>query len=151
MVTFPDNIVEVANKTRGGFNQALGLEFVSLTPDEIVGELEVADHHKQPYGLVHGGVYSAVIETLCSTGAALNVLGQGRTAVGLENTTSFIRAVRSGTLRGIATPLTKGRRSQVWEARITDARDRLVATGRVRLMVLEAGASAGGEKVGMVP
>jgi len=151
MATFPDNIVEVANKTLGGFNQALGLEFVSLTPDEIVAELEVADHHKQPYGLVHGGVYSAVIETLCSAGAALNVMSGGRTVVGLENNTSFLRAVRSGRLRGVATPLVMGRRSHVWEARITDGKDKLVATGRVRLIVLEPGAAAGGKKVGMAP
>ncbi len=149
MVSLPDNVVEVVNAQRGGFNQAIGLEFVSITPDEVVAQLTVDQRHKQPYGLVHGGVYSAMLETLCSTGAAMNVMTQGRSVVGLENTTSFLKAVRGGRLRGVATPLLAGRRSHVWEGRIYDDDERLVATGRVRLIVLEAGASAGGSKVGL--
>jgi uncharacterized protein (TIGR00369 family) len=122
----------------------MGLKFVEATPDEFVAELEVGDQHRQPYGLVHGGVYSAMIETVCSTGAALNVMPEGKSAVGLENSTSFLRAARSGTLRCTAGPLVRGRRSHVWQAQIHDDRGRLVATGRVRLLVLDPGAEADG-------
>jgi len=123
------------------------LRFRSATLDEVVAEVPVADHLLQPYGLVHGGVYSAMIETACSTGAALFALGRGQHTVGLDNTTSFLRAVRQGTLTVRATPLVRGRRSHVWEGRVTDDRGRLAAAGRVRLLVLDAGDEAAGEAV----
>ena len=137
------------NANLGGFNNTLGLRFIKATPNEYVAEIDIADHHLQPYGLVHGGVYAAMIETLCSTGAALTVWEENKHTVGLENNTSFLRAVRGGRLRCTAKPLVLGKRSHVWKAHVHDDRDRLVATGRVRLMVLEPGASAAGVKVGI--
>jgi uncharacterized protein (TIGR00369 family) len=145
-----ENLAEQANAVKGGFNTALGLEFIQVTTEEVIAEVVVKPAHLQPYGLVHGGVYAAMIETLCSTGAAINALARGQTTVGQENATSFIRAVRGGTLRGRATPLTRGRRSHVWEAKINDDQGRLVAAGRVRLLCLEAGAEAGGEEVKLI-
>ena len=142
-----ENMAEQINPHIGGFNRTMGLRFTLATADEVEAELEVGDQHRQPYGLVHGGVYAGMIETLCSTGAALYSLSRNQTAVGLENNTSFLRAVREGRLRCRAEPLARGRRSQVWEARITDDQDRLVASGRVRLLCLEAGAEAAGEVV----
>ncbi len=147
MNEIPENVIELINENLGEYNNALGLRFTKATPDEYVAEIEINDSHLQPYGLVHGGVYAGMIETLCSTGAALTVWEEKKTAVGLENTTSFLKAVRSGCLRGTARPLVLGKRSHVWEARIHDDRDRLVATGRVRLMVLEPGAEAAGVRV----
>jgi len=79
----------------------------------------------------------------------LNVILEGKSAVGLENSTSFLRAVRSGTLRCTARPVFKGRRSHVWEAQVTDDQNRTVATGRVRLIILESGAEADGVAVGL--
>lgn len=145
-----ENVAAQANAVKGGFNTALGLDFVRVTTEEVVAEIVVRPDHLQPYGLVHGGVYASMIETLCSTGAAINALARGQTTVGQENATSFVRAVRGGTLRGRATPLARGRRSQLWEARIDDDQGRLVAVGRVRLLCLEAGAEAGGEEVKLV-
>ncbi len=147
MDVFPENVVNLINERLGGYNKAIGLRFVEASPDRFVAELEIDERHLQPYGLVHGGVYAGMIESLCSTGAALSVWNEGKNTVGLENTTAFLRAVRSGTLRGTARPLARGRRSHVWEAEIKDDRDRLVASGRVRLMVLDPGAEADGETV----
>jgi uncharacterized protein (TIGR00369 family) len=147
MDAFPENVVNLINERLGGYNNVIGLRFVEASPDRFVAELEVDERHLQPYGLVHGGVYASMIESLCSTGAALSVWNEGKSTVGLENTTAFLRAVRSGTLRGTARPLARGRRSHVWEAEIKDDRDRLVASGRVRLMVLDPGAEADGETV----
>jgi uncharacterized protein (TIGR00369 family) len=144
MSGFPENAVEMINELIGGFNKSMGLRFVKAAPNEFVAEIEIDERHLQPYGIVHGGVYAGMIETLCSTGAALNVFSERKSAVGLENTTSFLRAVRSGTLRCTARPVLTGRRSHVWEAQVTDNRDRLVATGRVRLMILEPGSAADG-------
>ncbi len=142
---------EQLNQHLGGFNKVMGLSFVRATPDEVAAELTVESHHLQPYGLVHGGVYTGMIESLCSTGAALWAMKDDRATVGVENSSSFLRGIREGRLRGNAVPLTRGRRSQVWEARIHDDQDRLVATGRVRLLCLEPGAAAAGETVRLKP
>ena len=149
MTAFPENVVELINDRLGGYNRTMGLRFVEAAEDRFVAELDIDEQHRQPYGLVHGGIYAGMIESLCSTGAALNVWHEGKSTVGLENTTTFLRAVRSGTLRGTARPLVRGRRSHVWEATIRDERRRLVASGRVRLLVLEPGAEADGETVSL--
>lgn len=115
----------------------MGLSIVKLEKDEVIIEWTVDGRHRQPYGLVHGGVHCGVVETACSLGAGMNAHGAG--VVGVENHTSFVRAVREGTLRATARPLHVGARAQLWEARIVDERDRLVATGRVRLFRVEAG------------
>ncbi len=149
MDEFPENVLKLINENLGGFNNALGLRFTKATRDEYVAELDINKSHLQPYGLVHGGVYAGMIETLCSTGAALTVWDEGKNAVGLENSTAFLKAVRSGRLRCTARPLVLGKRSHVWEAGIHDDQNRLVATGRVRMMVLEPGAEAAGVKIEM--
>jgi uncharacterized protein (TIGR00369 family) len=135
------------NDARGGWNQAMGIHFVSATADEVVAEMEIAAHHRQPYGIVHGGVHSGLIEAVASVGAALAALARSQSVVGLENHTSFLNAVREGKLRATARPLMRGRRTQVWEATVTDAEGRSVASGRVRFLALEAGASLVGETV----
>ena len=149
MGAFPDNVLELINANLGGFNNTLGLQFTKATPDEYVAEIEIADRHLQPYGLVHGGVYAGMIETLCSTGAALTVWGENKNTVGLENNTSFLKAVRVGRLRCTARPLILGKRSHVWEANIHDDQGSMVAIGRVRLMILEPGAVVAGREVSM--
>lgn len=143
----PENLVEILNNTLGGFNRAIGLYFTEATLSRIVAKVPVTETIFQPYGLVHGGVYSSIIESLCSAGAAMNVFTEGKSAVGIENSTSFLRAVRSGVLTGTAAPLTMGRRSHVWEAGVYDDQGRLAATGRVRLLILEEDSKAAGSKV----
>ena len=138
-------------ETLTGWNKAMGIHFLRATADEVVAELEVGEQHRQPYGIVHGGVHSGVIEALCSVGAALFALPLGLSVVGLENHTSFLKAVRSGRLTITATPLSRGRRAQVWEGNVRDADDRLVASGRVRLLCLPADAELAGQRVDMVP
>src|SRR4029077_15280844 len=105
--------------------------FVRATGDEVTAEMEVGPLHRQPYGIVHGGVHCGIIETICFTGAAPHALPRGQSVVGLENHTSFLHAVREGTLHATARPLMRGRRTQVWEATVNDAEGRAVATGRV--------------------
>jgi uncharacterized protein (TIGR00369 family) len=135
---------EFLNASPGGWPKAMGLRFVRATQDEVVAEWEVAPHHLQPYGIVHGGVHCGVIETLASAGAALVALARGQSVVGLENHTSFIRAVREGTLRATARPLSRGRTSQVWEASVADSEGRLVARGTVRLLCMSPEAPLAG-------
>ena len=147
----PQDYAETANQVADGWMRANGLRFVRATRDEIVAELEVGPHHLQALGLVHGGIHASIIETVCSFGAAINAYADGRTVVGLENHTSFLRAARSGILRATAKPITRGRRSQVWEATVADEKGRALATGRVRLIVLEQNAEVAGERVEYKP
>ena len=139
------------NGSLDGWNTAMGLRFVSATADEVVAELVIGPSHRQPYGIVHGGVHAGIIETAASVGAALHALPLGRSAVGLENHTSFLHAVREGTLRVTARPLSRGKRTQVWEGTVTDANGRVAATGRVRLLALEAEAPLAGQTVDVKP
>lgn len=141
------DLAPTLNETRDGWNAAMNLRFVRATLDEVVGELDIAPCHRQPYGIVHGGVHAGVIETLASVGAGLNAAARGQSVVGLENHTSFIHAAREGTLRATARPITRGRRTQVWEGTVVDATGRTVATGRVRLICLEAEVPLAGQTV----
>jgi uncharacterized protein (TIGR00369 family) len=142
-----DNFAARINAAGEGWMHAMGIVVTAAGADEVRCELEVDSRHHQGYGVVHGGVHSGIVETLASIGAALYAMPRGQSVVGLENHTSFMRAVRSGKLHARATPLTRGRRSQVWEASIWDEEERLVATGRVRLISLDAGAELAGEQV----
>jgi len=136
------------NESPEGWLQAMGVTITLATKDEVHAELIVDSQHLQPYGVVHGGVHSGVIESLASIGAYLFAQKYKQNVVGLENSTSFIRAVRAGTrLHAIATPVTRGRRTQVWEGRVLDDKDRVVATGRVRLLCLEPDQQLAGELV----
>lgn len=145
----PPNVLELINAHVTGFDAAMGLRYVRATARELIAETSIGDQHLQPYGLVHGGVYAGMIEALCSTGAALSVMERGGSAVGLENTTSFLRAARGGVLRCVARPLHQGRSTQVWQAEVRDGEERLLATGRVRLQVLERGQEAAGKVVAL--
>jgi uncharacterized protein (TIGR00369 family) len=115
----------------------MGIVILTATPEEVTCALEVGEKHHQGYGIVHGGVHSGVVETLASIGAALVAMPRRQRVVGLENNTSFIRAVRSGRLHANARPVTRGRTSQVWEAWIRDEKEQLVAQGRVRLLCVD--------------
>ncbi|HSD90574.1 MAG TPA: PaaI family thioesterase [Kofleriaceae bacterium] len=145
------DVAAMINANLGGWNTRMGLQFTKVTPDECIGELVVGEQHLQPYGIVHGGVHTGIIEAACSTGAAIVALARGQTVVGLENATSFITAARSGTLRVTATPVTRGRRTQVWEAVVTNEQGKTCATGRVRLLCLDAGSELAGEPAGLKP
>lgn len=130
-----------------GFDREMGFQLVHGDDREVVLEYEIDERHLQPYGIVHGGVHCAVIETACSMGAAFAAMPRGQSVVGVENHTSFIRAARTGTVRTTARPLVRGRRSQVWEARVEDQDGRLLATGRVRLLCLDEGSPLAGRPV----
>lgn len=120
-----------------GWVKEMGIVILTATADEVSCEWEVSEKHHQGYGIVHGGVHCGVIETLASVGAAVVAHPRGQRVVGLENNTSFIRAVRSGKLHALARPVTRGRSSQVWEVWIRDEKEQLVAQGRVRLLCVD--------------
>lgn len=112
-----------------------GIELTEATPDLATGRLVITEDHHQPYGVVHGGVYCTLAETIASTGAAVWAMAQGMAgAVGVSNTTNFLRATTSGTLIAEATPIHRGRSQQLWQVAITREDDgKLAAQSQVRL------------------
>jgi 1,4-dihydroxy-2-naphthoyl-CoA hydrolase len=119
-----------------GLDGLLGMRVEELSGDRVVVTCPVTPDLHQPFGLVHGGVYVALAETAASYGAAAWLGDRGGT-VGISNYTDFLRPVQEGTLRAEATPLARGRTTQLWQVAVSDDRDRLVAHGRVRLINLD--------------
>jgi uncharacterized protein (TIGR00369 family) len=142
-----EELAALMNQNRDGWSRATGLRYVRASPDEVIVEWDVRPEHLQAYGIVHGGVHAGVIETIASVGAALSAMSRGQHVVGLENHTSFLRAVREGTLRAVARPILRGRSTQVWEGTVSDAEGKAVASGRVRLLCLAGDATLAGSKV----
>jgi 1,4-dihydroxy-2-naphthoyl-CoA hydrolase len=116
----------------GDFVELVGLQITEVGPDRVVGSLEIRPQLLQPYGILHGGVLCSIVETVGSVGAAA-WFGDRGNVVGVSNTTDFIRATRSGTLDVVGTPIHRGRTSQLWVMEITDAGQRLIARGQLRV------------------
>lgn len=120
----------------GAFVQAAGLLVDEASGTLVKGHIELdADHHT-PWGIVHGGVYTTAVETAASIGASMAVQDKAMVAVGLTNTTHFLRSVSSGTAHVRAVPLNQGRSQQLWQVDVTDEAGRLLAHGEVRLQNL---------------
>ena len=99
------------------------------------GTLPVRPRVCQPFGIVHGGVYAAIAETLASQGTAMGVRAEGRVPLGMSNLTSFLRPVSQGSVHGEATAIHRGRTSWVWDVQMRDDDGRLCATSRVTIAV----------------
>jgi uncharacterized protein (TIGR00369 family) len=109
------------------------------TPERVSGSIAADERHHQPWGIVHGGLYTAAVETFATLGAYQAVKDQGRQAVGVSNTTDFLRPHRSGRLDAVATPIQQGRTQQLWQVEIRRPDDgKLVARGQVRLQNIDA-------------
>jgi 1,4-dihydroxy-2-naphthoyl-CoA hydrolase len=120
-----------------GFDGLLGLKLTELGDGLARGELAVRDELKQPYGLVHGGVFATMAESLASLATALAVAREGRQAMGQANQTSFLRPITAGTIHGVARARHRGRSSWVWDVEITDDAGRLCVLTRMTVAVRE--------------
>jgi 1,4-dihydroxy-2-naphthoyl-CoA hydrolase len=116
----------------------LGFEFVEADAEHVRGRVAVEDRVRQPLGLVHGGVYAALAESLCSAATYQAVAGDGQVAVGLSNHTSFLRPVTGGTVHADARRRHGGRTTWVWEVEFRDDADKLCALSRVTMAVRPA-------------
>ena len=120
-----------------GFDMELGLTYQEGTVDGARAQLQITDRLLQPYGLVHGGVYCSVIESMASVSGHVWLAEHGGgTVVGVNNNTDFLRAIGAGTVTAVCTPIHRGRRQQLWVTVITDEQGRTVARGQVRLQNL---------------
>jgi 1,4-dihydroxy-2-naphthoyl-CoA hydrolase len=130
--------VEQLSEAILGFDRLYGLELLSVSDTEVAGRVAVRDEIKQPAGLVHGGVYASIAESLASLATHVAVAGQGEMAMGLSNSTSFLRPVTEGTVHARGERLHRGRTTWVWDVRFTDDSDRVCAVTRMTIAVRPA-------------
>jgi uncharacterized protein (TIGR00369 family) len=116
------------------FVAAMGFQPDEMSGTRVTGTVELGPDHHTPWGVVHGGVYCAVVESAASIGASAAVADRGQFAVGVNNTTDFLRPVTTGRLDVVAEPVQQGRTLQLWQVQLTRVEDgKLVARGQVRL------------------
>jgi 1,4-dihydroxy-2-naphthoyl-CoA hydrolase len=105
-----------------------------LTATRVSGSVAADERHHQPWGIVHGGLYTTAIETVATLGAVEAVKEFGQQAVGVSNATDFLRPHRSGRLDINAVAIQQGRTQQLWQVEIRRREDqKLIARGQVRL------------------
>lgn len=122
----------------GTLLETLGIEVLEASGDRVVATMPVGPRVHQPFGLLHGGASVALAETAASIGATLHVARDGKQAVGMEINANHLRPMREGRLRAVATPLHRGRSTQVWQVELRDERERLVCASRCTLAVVGA-------------
>lgn len=123
-----------------GFDAFYGMQIDAASPDELRAHLLIEDHHRQPIGLLHGGVLASMAEALASIGAWL-AAGDGKVTSGINNNTSFLRPFLAGTVHAVARPRHSGRTTAVWEIEFTDDDGRLCALTRMTIAVRDAPAA----------
>jgi 1,4-dihydroxy-2-naphthoyl-CoA hydrolase len=121
-----------------GFDGLIGLELLEMTEELARARVPVREELTQPAGLVHGGVYASIAESLASWATALAVAPEGRRAVGLSNQTSFLRPITEGTVEAVARRRHRGRTTWVWEVEMSDGQGRLCTLTRMTIAVRDA-------------
>jgi 1,4-dihydroxy-2-naphthoyl-CoA hydrolase len=129
---------EQLNEFRVGFDRLYGLELVDFSEQEVRARVRLREELKQPMGLLHGGVYASIAESLASLATALGVLERGEVAMGLSNNTSFLRPLTEGAVHAHATRLHRGRTTWVWDVRFHDDAGHLCALTRMTIAVRPA-------------
>lgn len=130
----PSAGVEFDPERAGGFLQAVGMRFDTVSGTEVRGHVEASARHHTPWGMVHGGLYATLIESAASVGASYAVAADGKFAVGVNNQTDFLRPHVAGRLDVVATPIQQGRTLQLWLVEVTNGDGKTVARGQVRLL-----------------
>jgi 1,4-dihydroxy-2-naphthoyl-CoA hydrolase len=129
---------EMANKiSRNTLIEHLGIEFIEMGEDYIKAKMPVDHRTKQPLGLLHGGASVVLAETLGSFAAQCSVNTDKQYCVGLEINANHVKAVEEGWVYGIAKPLHIGKKTQVWEIKVTNEENALVCVSRITMAVLD--------------
>lgn len=130
-------INEIAAQYQTNMLAHLGIEYIELGEDFFKGSMPVDHRTKQPFGLLHGGASCVLAESLGSVAANLVVNPETHYCLGLDINANHLRSAKGGLVYGIARPIHLGRRTQVWEIRITDENDKLVSISRLTMTVME--------------
>jgi 1,4-dihydroxy-2-naphthoyl-CoA hydrolase len=125
-------------KTGSNFDVLLGTEWISLAPEGARARIEMRDELRQPYGILHGGVYSTLVESLCSYATANAVWPDGMIALGQSVAVSFLRPVETGFIDARAIARHRGRTTWVWECDVLDDAERLCAVGKMTMAIRRA-------------
>ncbi|MCZ2819058.1 PaaI family thioesterase [Modestobacter sp. VKM Ac-2977] len=115
------------------FVAATGFELAEVTGTRVTGHVEVGPEHHTPWGVVHGGVYCTIVEGAASVGASAAVAERGQFAVGVNNSTDFLRPMTAGRLDVVAEPVQQGKTLQLWLVTLTREDGKIAARGQVRL------------------
>ncbi|HCI78658.1 MAG TPA: hypothetical protein DHW02_03095 [Ktedonobacter sp.] len=136
------------NHHTGSIWDVLGITLVQADKDKVVATMPIGPQHKQQVGYLHGGVSVVLAESLASLGAVLNIDADRQMAFGLEINASHLRPKRDGVLTGVATPITRGRTTHVWDIRITDENDKLICISRCTVAIVDRPPDNGNPLVG---
>ena len=120
---------------RDGLGELVGIEDVEGGGDEVRATVTVSDRIRQPYGIVHGGAYATIAESLCSQATALAVWEEGMAAMGQSNQASFLRPISDGTIHARAIVRHRGRTTWIWDCELSDDDGRLCALVRMTIAV----------------
>jgi 1,4-dihydroxy-2-naphthoyl-CoA hydrolase len=124
-----------------GWDSALGIRVEELTATRVVAYVDIGNRHQQAYGIVHGGVWASIVESVGSHGAAFAAreITGNMAVVGISNSTDFLRPHRTGRVRATGTPIFTGRTQQLWQVEIEREGDgKVIARGQLRLQNLAA-------------
>ncbi len=120
---------------RDGPGEAIGIEYLEPDGEAIRARVPVGDAVRQPYGIVHGGIYSVIAESMCSAATAQAVAGDGSIAMGQANNAAFLRPIAEGHINAVARPRHRGRTTWVWDVELSDDRGRICALVRMTVAV----------------
>jgi uncharacterized protein (TIGR00369 family) len=123
------------NAAMGGFDQLYGLELMECSDELVRAQVRVRPELLQAVGLVHGGVYASIAESLASLATYRGVAGEGLVAMGLANNTSFLRPITQGTIHAVARRQHRGRTTWLWDVQFTDDSGHLCAVSRMTIAV----------------
>ncbi len=128
---------DISKAGEDGPGLAFGLVYGEVTAERVEATVPVEPPVQQPFGLVHGGVYSTIAESICSNATALAVAAEGKIAMGMSNSATFLRPVTEGTVHAVATRRHAGRTTWLWDVDFTDDNGKLAATVRMTVAVRE--------------
>ena len=132
------SLIEELNTHAVGYDRHYGLQLESCSDTEVRAHVAVRAELKQPYGLIHGGVYASIAESMASLATALGVAEQGEIAMGLSNNTSFLRPITEGTVHARAVRVHRGRTTWIWDVTFSDDAGRTCALTRMTIAVRAA-------------
>jgi len=118
-----------------GFAEEIGTEWIDFDPDNARARIAVEKRHLQPFGIVHGGVYATLAESICSAATYNTVREDGMVAMGQANDTTFLRPISEGQITATARTRHRGRTTWVWDVEITDDEGRVCALSRMTIAV----------------
>jgi 1,4-dihydroxy-2-naphthoyl-CoA hydrolase len=118
-----------------GFAEEIGVEWIDFDPDNARARIAVEPRHKQPFGIVHGGVYASLAESICSAAAYSAVRENDEVALGMANSTTFLRPISEGHVNATGRVRQRGRTTWVWDVELTDDEDRVCALVRMTVAI----------------